>query len=163
MQADQREQHVAAAGDATGDAVESILHFLLIQTYLDGGSCYATAYRDSYDTNNALPNLLKAAKYGKLLQFMESKHSRRYMGVSDRSNPPHIVSLTDDGREMAVKLVEEFLANSDGEYNLQLQNAEDALKERLVYRLRQNYCKLRRRKNRLAAGGPQTWQKTVCI
>ena len=160
MQADQREKHVAAAGDATGDAVEttrqSILHFLLIQTYLDGGSCYATAYRDSYDTNNALPNLLKAAKYGKLLQFMESKHSRRYVSVSDRSNPPHIVSLTNDGREMAVKLVGEFLANSDGEYNLQLQNAEDALKERLVYRLRQNYCKLKRRKNRLAAGGPTT-------
>ena len=159
MQADQRELHVAAVGDATGDAVvtarQSILHFLLIQTYLDGGSCYATAYRDSYDSNNALPNLLRAAKYGKLLQFMESKHPRQYMSISDRSKPPHIVSLTDDGRKMAVKLVEEFLGNSAGEYNLQLQNAEDALKERLVYRLRQNYCKLRRRKaNRMVVDGP---------
>ena len=156
MQADQRDQH-ATTGDATGDAAEtarqSILHFLLIQTYLDGGSCYATAYRDSYDTNNVLPNLLRATKYGKLLQFMESKHSRQCMSISDRSKPPHIVSLTDDGRKMAVKLVEEFLGNN--EYNLQLQNAEDALKERLVYRLRQNYCKLRRRKaNRTAADGP---------
>ena len=52
-------------------------------------------------------------------------------------------------------LVEEFLADSasDGEYKNQLQNAEEALKERLIYRLRQNYCKLRRRRaNRKADG-----------
>mmetsp|Transcript_3286 Transcript_3286/g.9450 ORF Transcript_3286/g.9450 Transcript_3286/m.9450 type:complete len:580 (+) Transcript_3286:22-1761(+) len=143
-----------ADNDAAAAAAVSILHFLLIQTYLDGGSCYATSYRDSYDNSNILPDLLRAAKYGKLLQFMESKHSKQYMSISDRSKPPHIVSLTDDGREMAVKLTQEFFGNNGGEYNRQLQSAEGALKERLVYRLRQNYCKLRRRKaNRQAEGG----------
>ena len=69
--------------DAGTDAVEadrqSVLHFLLIQTYLDGGACYATAYRDSYDKANALPGLLCAGKCSKLMQFMESKHARQYL------------------------------------------------------------------------------------
>ena len=132
--------------DAVEAARQSVLSFLLIQTYLDGGACYATAYRDAYDTPKALPSLLRAGKCGKLMQFMESKHVRQYLIISDRSKPPHVVSLTDAGRQRAAKLLEGFLADKNGEYKSQLQSAEEALKERLIYRLRQNYCKLRRRR-----------------
>ena len=151
------DQHEATRdNDAGTDAVEadrqSVLHFLLIQTYLDGGACYATAYRDSYDKANSLPGLLRAGKCGKLMQFMESKHARKYLSISDRSKPPHIVSLTGDGRQKAVKLVEDFVADNNGEYKSQLHDAEEALRERLIYRLRQNYCKLRRRRENRKAG-----------
>ena len=149
-----------AGTDALEGARQSVLHFLLIQTYLDGGACYATSYRDAYDKSNALPGLLRSGKCGKLMQFMESKHARQYLIISDRSKPPHIVSLTDDGRQKAAKLVEDFVANNNGEYKSKLHDAEEALKERLIYRLRQNYCKLRRRRENRKADDCDEQNKT---
>ena len=131
---------------------KSLLRFLLIQTYLDGGSTYATAYRDSYDETNAIAQLLKDGKCGagKLLNFIESNEDcKRYLVISDRSRPPHLVSLTPVGMQYAQKYVEDAFRCSESTSTLnnqQLQHAASALQERLIYRLRQKNCKLRRRK-----------------
>jgi len=131
---------------------KSLLRFLLMQTYLDGGSAYATAYRDSYDETNAIAQLLKDGKCGsgKLLDFIASNEDyKRYFVISDRSRPPHLVSLTPVGMQFAQKYVEDaFRCSESALNNQQLQHAASAsqLQERLIYRLRQNYCKIRRRK-----------------
>ena len=83
-----------------------------------------------------------------------------FVSISNRSKPPHIVSLTNAGRQRAVKLVEDFVANNNGEYKSKLHDAEEALKERLIYRLRQNYCKLRRRRENRKADDCDEQNKT---
>ena len=156
-------------------AAAALLRLLLIETYRDGGAAYATSYRDGGGGSaGRIPSLLREAgkKAGlrrsgplRLLDFVDGLGPGAPLVTpaggwgGDRGPPPHVVRIVGEeggGRsafDAARSIVEEEERREGGApHAAAVAQAACVLHDRMRYRLRQNLCKLERRRERQRRG-----------
>uniref|UniRef100_A0A7S3Q9J8 Trimethylguanosine synthase n=1 Tax=Chaetoceros debilis TaxID=122233 RepID=A0A7S3Q9J8_9STRA len=125
-------------------AERELLELLCVELYLDGGKTFVTSFVDFYDANKIIPRLLKrCGQNKKLLSFLESYPD--HFLVSGRGDPPHVVTLQENGFKFAEKCTQD---RDGGAFITQLESAAHALELRVAYVLRKRISKISRRAQR---------------